>query len=374
VTGTAFGTAPWSGCATCTYDKAFDGNTGTFFDAATADGGYAGLDAGSGKTVTRIRYYPRGSFAYRMTGGKFQGSNTSSSSGFVDLYTIPSQPTEAWQQVDISNTTAYRYLRYLGPNGAYGNVAEVEFYTSGATAPATTTYLSDLTWVSATNGYVPVEKDKSNGENLAGDGRTITLNGTPYAKGLGIHAASEIVYNLNGAYSTFLSDVGLDDEVNCGSVVFEVYLDNALAYSSGTMEPTTATKSISLNVAGKNTLRLVVTDAGNGAGCDHGDWAGARLTTGGARLAAAGTPVAEAVAVYPNPAKGTLTVQFRADADQPVEISLSDPLSRQAARFRHAAVRGANTARLDVSALRQGLYLLEMRVDGRRVVKKVVIK
>jgi hypothetical protein len=43
--------------------------------------------------------------------------------------------------------------------------------------------------------------------------------------------------------------------------VFEVYLDNVLAYTSGTMTPTSATKSINLSVAGKNQMKLVVTIA-----------------------------------------------------------------------------------------------------------------
>jgi hypothetical protein len=111
-----------------------DGSTTTYYNGVTSDGTYVGVDAGSAKVVTRIRFYPRGGFANRMVGGKFQGSNTSSSSGFVDLHTVATQPAEAWQQVDISGTTAYRYLRDLSAPGGSGNVAEVEFYTSAATA------------------------------------------------------------------------------------------------------------------------------------------------------------------------------------------------------------------------------------------------
>src|SRR4029078_12349823 len=48
----------------------------------------------------------------------------------------------------------------------------------GGGGGSSTTYLSDLTPVSATNGWGPYEKDMSNGEQAAGDGRTLTLNGT----------------------------------------------------------------------------------------------------------------------------------------------------------------------------------------------------
>ncbi|GAB4201619.1 MAG: hypothetical protein OHK0022_23820 [Roseiflexaceae bacterium] len=162
------------------------------------------------------------------------------------------------------------------PNG------EIRAQLADTTASAaTTTYLSDLSWTSATNGWGPVEKDKSNGEQAAGDGLTITLNGTTYAKGLGVHAASDVRYSLGGACSVFQSDIGLDDEKAGGSVVFQVWADGTKVYDSGTMLGTTATKQINLNIGGVNELRLVVTDAGNGVGEDHADWAAARVTCGG---------------------------------------------------------------------------------------------
>ena len=380
VTGTAFGTAAWSNCPTCSFDKAFDGNTATYFDANDANGAYTGIDAGSGKTVTRIRYYPRSTDPGRMIGGKFQGSNTSSSAGFVDLYTVPIQPTVAWQEVDILNTTAYRYLRYLSPAGGYGNVAEVEFYAGGTTTtppPAGTTYVSDLTWVSATNGHGPVEKDKSNGENLAGDGRTITLNGVTYAKGLGVHAASEVVYNLGGAYTSFLSDIGIDDWIadgTCGTVVFEVYLDNVLAYTSGTMTPTSATRNVNISVAGKNQLKLVVTIAGDNNYCDHADWANARLTSGGARIAAERAGLTEAVTLSPNPARDQVRVDFTADATGNASVTVANALAQGQLRLEKAVVRGHNSFTLPVSTLRKGLYFVVVQVDGKRITRKLVVE
>jgi hypothetical protein len=141
-----------------------------------------------------------------------------------------------------------------------------------------TVFLSDLTPTSVTNGYGQYEKDRSNGEAGAHDGHTITLNGNTYARGLGVHAGSTQVYDLNGQYSQFLADIGVDDEVGGnGSVIFQVYLDNVKVYDSKTMTGSSATQSISLNVAGKKQLKLVVTDAGNGKAYDHADWAAARL-------------------------------------------------------------------------------------------------
>ncbi|MCU1326050.1 MAG: hypothetical protein JWN34_1420, partial [Bryobacterales bacterium] len=149
-----------------------------------------------------------------------------------------------------------------------------------AALPAGATYLSDRAWASAANGYGPVEKDMSNGEAGAGDGKPITLRGTAYLKGLGMHASADVTYNVTGC-NLFTSDVGVDDEVGLnGSVVFQVWTDGVLRYDSGTVTGGTAPKQASVSLVGKSVLRLVVTDAGNGIASDHADWANALMTCG----------------------------------------------------------------------------------------------
>lgn len=145
---------------------------------------------------------------------------------------------------------------------------------------STATFLSDLNPVGTPlNGWGPYERDRSNGETGPADGRTITLNGVPYAKGLGVHSTSELVYNLGGQYLGFFSDIGVDDEVGAnGQVTFQVWVDGVMAYDSGLMTGNAPTKKLALNVEGKQQLRLVVTDGGNGPGSDHADWADARLS------------------------------------------------------------------------------------------------
>jgi hypothetical protein len=148
---------------------------------------------------------------------------------------------------------------------------------AGVPQPTAVTYVSDLPYQVISNGYGPAERDTSNGERPAGDGKTITLNGTTYAKGLGVHANSEIVVNLNGQYATFVSDVGIDDEVgSLGSVIFQVYLDDVKVFDSGVMTGSSATKTVSVDVTGHNKLQLIVDQNGDGDS-DHADWAGARL-------------------------------------------------------------------------------------------------
>lgn len=129
-----------------------------------------------------------------------------------------------------------------------------------------------------TNGYGPVEKNMSNGEDGANDGVTMSLDGTTFATGLGVHAPSKATFALGMQYKTFLAEIGVDDEVmDQGSVVFQVVLDGVIAYDSGRMTGATTRKSVMLDVTGKQQMDLVVGNADDGDGFDHADWANARL-------------------------------------------------------------------------------------------------
>ncbi|WP_345712001.1 NPCBM/NEW2 domain-containing protein, partial [Kineococcus glutinatus] len=61
------------------------------------------------------------------------------------------------------------------------------------------TYVSDTAFRTVRNGWGPVERDRSNGGQAAGDGKTLTIGTTTYAKGLGVHAASEVVVPVGTA-------------------------------------------------------------------------------------------------------------------------------------------------------------------------------
>ena len=158
--------------------------------------------------------------------------------------------------------------------------ADTTYTATYSATGATTSYLSDLAYTVSANGWGPVEKDRSNGENLAGDGRPITLAGVVYAKGLGTHAVSDIRYTMNTCTS-FTAKVGVDDEVgNLGSVVFQVWTDGLKIYDSGVLTGASPTATVSVDVTGKTNLQLVVTDGGDNINYDHADWADAKLTCG----------------------------------------------------------------------------------------------
>ncbi|WP_428939034.1 NPCBM/NEW2 domain-containing protein [Fontivita pretiosa] len=139
-------------------------------------------------------------------------------------------------------------------------------------------YLSDLKWESASNGWGPVELDRANGEKRAGDGDALTIDGRVYSKGIGVAVESEIVYRLDGKYSRFFSDIGVDDQAgDGGSVTFQVWADGKKIYDSDVMTGRDGKKVLSLKVRGVRELKLVTTNAGDGDNDDHADWAAARL-------------------------------------------------------------------------------------------------
>ncbi|HLL89444.1 MAG TPA: discoidin domain-containing protein, partial [Tepidisphaeraceae bacterium] len=133
-------TGSWSNHVDRTRVAAFDGNLSTYFDApdASASTAWVGVDLGRATVVGQIKYAPRASYAGRMVGGKFQGSNTADfSSGVVDLTTTiaAAPPVGQLTTVAVSNASAFRYVRYLAPASSYGNIAEMEVHGRGLPVP-----------------------------------------------------------------------------------------------------------------------------------------------------------------------------------------------------------------------------------------------
>ena len=140
-------------------------------------------------------------------------------------------------------------------------------------------YLSDVNWESARTDYNVVRKDKSSTNATI----KLLVNGETkeFAKGLGTHANSEIVYNLaNTNYEYFETFVGVDrniPEQNNSSIIFKILADGHEVYNSGLMKFGTEAKYVRVPVKGVNELQLVVDNAGNGNASDHGDFGDAKF-------------------------------------------------------------------------------------------------
>ncbi|MEE4543146.1 NPCBM/NEW2 domain-containing protein [Streptomyces sp. V4-01] len=139
--------------------------------------------------------------------------------------------------------------------------------------------VSDLDFVSATNGWGPVERDQSVGGQNAGDGTPLTIDGTVYPKGLGTNAVSDVDIYLGGNCSTFTTTVGNDDDAgNSGTMTFSVLGDGKVLASTKTIKGGDPAQQLTADLTGVQSLDLVVGDAGDNNAYDHGDWAAPKLT------------------------------------------------------------------------------------------------
>lgn len=156
------------------------------------------------------------------------------------------------------------------------------------------TYLSDMDWVSATSGWESVERDKHcNGASSAGIVLSVDGVRTPFEKGLGACANSEIIYDLSSISASldegetlyFQAYVGVDyfkreANRNGDGMYFKVYAsingEEKELYASKLLDTNTEAERISLDITGASRLRLVM-DQNVGNSHDNGDWADAKL-------------------------------------------------------------------------------------------------
>jgi alpha-galactosidase len=107
----------------------------------------------------------------------------------------------------------------------------------------------------------------------------LSIGGKHFDIGVGTHAASNMAIRLNGAAKRFSATVGVDDETGGqGSVEFRIYVDGKVAADSGILR-SGSLKELSADLTGARSLRLEVTDAGDGIDHDHADWASAEIVT-----------------------------------------------------------------------------------------------
>ena len=114
------------------------------------------------------------------------------------------------------------------------------------------------------------------GSQLRGGGRL-------YLKGLGMHAAARLTYDLDQPYRTFAADAAIDDATGGrGAAVFRVYIDDGsgkwqLKYDSPIVRGGAAPMPIAVDLQGAKRLSLLVDFGDKGDELAHADWLGARL-------------------------------------------------------------------------------------------------
>ena len=110
---------------------AFDGDMNTYFASYERSNTWVGLDLGERYVVTKVGWSPRndGVGSQRVQLAVFEGANSPDFMDAMPLYVNDKTGTIGkmdYAEVDCS--LGFRYVRYIGPNNARCNVAEVEFY------------------------------------------------------------------------------------------------------------------------------------------------------------------------------------------------------------------------------------------------------
>ncbi len=111
---------------------AFDDDTESFIDYETADNTWLQVDFGEGneQVIDRIRAHTRNFYQERLEDAQFVGSNDGENWTLLSSF---DSVKDGWNITTVENDTAYRYIRFLGAEGSYGNIAQIELYPQAAT-------------------------------------------------------------------------------------------------------------------------------------------------------------------------------------------------------------------------------------------------
>ncbi len=184
--------------------------------------------------------------------------------------------------VDVAITTNSVDVTRKG-NYEIGYEVKSEGVTETKTTQVTVTsdyaYISDLSAKSVVVGWGELKKDKA----VSGGVITLVRQGlaATYTKGIGIHANSEVVYDVEGkGYDFFESYIGIDQAMKGkpSSATFEVYVDGEKKFESDVFKAGTEHQFVKIPVTDAREVKLVTTDANDGNASDHTVWADAKFT------------------------------------------------------------------------------------------------
>lgn len=109
-------------------------------------------------------------------------------------------------------------------------------------------------------------------------GGPLSIAGSRFARGLGVHSRTELTYDIDGAYEKFLATIGLDDAVRpLGSVVFRVLGNGRILLDSGEVTGSDEPREVIVDVSDVRRLTLLVDFGAALDLSDHADWGDARL-------------------------------------------------------------------------------------------------
>ncbi len=109
-------------------------------------------------------------------------------------------------------------------------------------------------------------------------GLRLRAGGRLFLKGLGLHSAARLSYDLPGEFRQFQAELAVDDSAEGqGSVQLRVYVDRKLRFSSETVRGGQAPVPVRVETVGAKRLDLIVDFADKAHVLDHADLLDARL-------------------------------------------------------------------------------------------------
>jgi hypothetical protein len=186
------------------------------------------------------------------------------------LYTKP---------LDVTKTTRLHAAAFENAR-LVSIVSEGYFVRLGPVPPKPHVYLDRLK---------PVERPRPNWvweakTNLAFTGGPLSVRDSKYAKGMGMRAPANLLYEIQAGYDRFVARAGVDDEpfrqhpkarflATYPGVRFHVYIDGRLASESPIMRLSQEPWRFDVKIpAGSRLINLAVSDAGDRSPLDLADW------------------------------------------------------------------------------------------------------
>ncbi|HAG12331.1 MAG TPA: alpha-L-arabinofuranosidase [Ruminococcus sp.] len=148
------GSDSWNNTASTSFEKAFDGQTSTYFDGVS--GGWVQADLGAVYDITGIGFSPRQGYEPRCADGMFSVSENGTD--WTTVYTIPNSPSYGMHYVKPDGGTATgRYIRYTVPDGKPTNP-----YNKDSTYCCNIAEIAVFGYPSGVSGLNQIEIDPAN--------------------------------------------------------------------------------------------------------------------------------------------------------------------------------------------------------------------
>lgn len=109
--------------------NAFDGDISTEFKSSKESNGWIGLELDNTYRITKIGWSQKESDKENYLLGIFEGGNDPSFFDAIPLTMIVEEGKDGEiNYINIDVTRSFKYVRYVGPNGKYSIISQLEFY------------------------------------------------------------------------------------------------------------------------------------------------------------------------------------------------------------------------------------------------------